>query len=86
MQIYSDGGLLANATQNGFLSKNATLGRLALHCIKLRSICQKEETPFGCLFFLVLSRGLDSIKCRCPVDICLPPVSTAATQNEAKPR
>ena len=31
-----------NATQNGVLRRNATLERLALHCIKLRSICQIE--------------------------------------------
>ena len=30
---------------------NATLGRTVLHCIKMCSICQKSECPYGCSDF-----------------------------------
>ena len=38
----------------------------------------RKTTPQGG-FLIGSDEGFEPIKCRCPVDICLPPVSTAAT-------
>ena len=50
-------------------------------------LCQKESRTFGCGFsFLPFGLGFEPIQCRCPVDICLPPVSTAATPLFSSPK
>ena len=43
------------------------------------SISANKKTTSQGGFLIGSDEGFEPIKCRCPVDICLPPVSTAAT-------